>query len=255
VGDIEDLSSGFGYLRVFRRKENVNYETFIGPNAMQAMATYIDFRKRMGENVTDESPLFTKKNKLGERLTRSLISYMFQSLTQKSGVAISTHRLRKTFETFLAVGKVHPLILSYWTGHKVKGGRDIEGKYIIPPKTEQIKLYRSAYHHIDISAKLDETAMFLAEMRTRMTALPSHQRQRFLKEITLAYPAKAQVIRDDPQIRQLLTEPNITNGGMAFSDLRFEEINESKLLTYLRAGWQVAYNLKNGRVIVEKKFL
>jgi hypothetical protein len=62
MGDVEDLGNDFGYLRVFRKNEGVNYETFIGSNPMNAMQQYLEYRKRQGETVTNESPLFTKKN-------------------------------------------------------------------------------------------------------------------------------------------------------------------------------------------------
>jgi hypothetical protein len=74
VGDIKDLGNGFGYMRIFSKKEGVDYETFIGPNAMNAMQQYLEYRKREGGTIMDNSPLFTKKNKLGERMTRSLIA-------------------------------------------------------------------------------------------------------------------------------------------------------------------------------------
>jgi hypothetical protein len=47
---------------------------------MMAMQQYLDYRKREGETITDDSPLFTKKNKLGERMTRSLISWQLTKL-------------------------------------------------------------------------------------------------------------------------------------------------------------------------------
>jgi integrase len=253
IGDIEDLKNGFGYMRVFRRKEGIDYETFVGPNTMDLMKKYLAFRKQSGFEVTDDSPLFVNKKRMDKRLTVKGIIGMLWRLSGRIGVKVSTHRLRKTFETYLALGKVHPIILKYWMGHKVKGGKgNIEGKYIIPPKPDQIKLYMEAYKHIDISPKPDETALFLAETRTRMQALPPEQRQRFLKEITTAYRSRTKLIMSDKRIKELLEESNITQGGLAFGGHKFEEIDESQLLTYLRAGWKVTHNLQNGRVIVQR---
>jgi len=250
VGDVKDESNGYGYMRVFRKKEGVNYETFIGPNATTAMQQYLEYRKRSGEVITNESPLFTKKNKLGERLTRGLISYQLQALGKKAGVDLSSHRLRKTFETFLAIGKVHPIILKYWMGHKIKSGRDVEARYIIPPKPEQMKLYKEAYRHIDVTPKPDERKLLLAEVRTRMGAFPPDQRQNFLNEITAAYRSRAQVIRDDPKIRELLREYSDCPNGEHCPI--FKEIGEDELLTHLNESWSIAYNLKNGKIIVQR---
>ena len=253
VGDIEDLGNGFGYIQTFREKEGVDYETFVGPNTMDAMRKCLDFRRRLGFEVTNESPLFVKKHKPNERLTASLIQGSLRRLSEKAGVIVSTHRLRKTFETFLALGKVHPIILKYWMGHKVRKGKgDIEGKYIIPPKPDQSKLYMEAYKYIDTNPQPDTTEVFLAEVRTRMATLPPEGRQRFLTEITTAYRSRAHVIREDPKIKALMEEQNITQGGLAFDTSQFEEINEKDLLTYLRSGWRVVHNLQNGKVIVSK---
>jgi len=253
VGGIEDLGNGFGYIKTFREKEGVDYETFVGPNTMDAMRKCLDFRRRLGFEVTNESPLFVKKHKPNERLTASLIQGSLRRLSEKAGVIVSTHRLRKTFETFLALGKVHPIILKYWMGHKVRKGKgDIEGKYIIPPKPDQSKLYMEAYKYIDTNPQPDTTAVFLAEVRTRMATLPPEQRKRFLTEITTAYRSRAHVIREDPKIKALMEEQNITQGGMAFGDQQFEEIDETELLKYLHEGWRITHNLQNGRVIVER---
>jgi integrase len=253
VGDIEDLGNGFGHIKTFREKEGVDYETFIGPNTTEAMRKCLDFRRRLGFEITNESPLFVKKHKPNERLTASLIQGSLRRLSKKAGVIVSTHRLRKTFETFLAVGKVHPIILKYWMGHKIKRGKtDIEAKYIIPPKPDQLKVYMEGYKFIDISPQPNQTEIFLAEVRTRMETLPPEQRKRFLTEITTMYRSRAHVIREDPKIKALMKEQNITQGGLAFDTSQFEEIDEKDLLRYLRSGWRITHNLQNGRVIVER---
>jgi integrase len=253
VGDIEDLGNGFGYIKMFRAKEGVDYESFVGLNAMDAMRKVLDFRKRRGEDINPKSPLFVKKYKPYKRTSADLIQGTLRRLQNLSGVELSTHRLRKTFETFLAIGKVHPIILKYWMGHKIKRGKtDIEAKYIIPPKQDQLKAYMDAYQHIDISPQPDQTEAFLAEVRIRMATLPPEQRQRFLTEITTAYRSRAHIIREDPKIKALMEEQNITQGGLAFDTSQFEEIDEKDLINYLRSGWRIVHNLQNGKVIIQR---
>ena len=251
IGDIEDLGNGFGYIRTYRAKEGINYETFVGPNTMELLSKYIAFRKHSGFQVNEDSPLFVHKKKMGKRLnTRGIVAILWR-LSDKTGAKISSHRLRKFFETYLAIGKVHPIILKYWMGHKVKGGKsDIESRYIIPPKPEQLKLYMETYRHIDINPKPDETEVLLAEMRTRMEALPPERRQGFLKELMTAYRSRAHVIRSDKRIQELLKEltdcPNGTNC------LTFKEVTENELLSHLKDGWRITHNLQNGRVIIQR---
>jgi integrase len=254
IGDIEDFGNGFGYVRTYRAKEGVDYETFVGPNTMDLMRKYIAFRRQRGFEVNDDSPLFVHKKKMAKRLsTRGIVGILWR-LREKTGVKISSHRLRKFFETYLAIGKVHPIILKYWMGHKVKGGKtDIEGKYIIPPKPEQLKLYMEAYRNIDVTPKLDETEVLMAEIRTRMETLAPEQRKRFMNEMSTRYRSRIKAIMSDKRIKELLEETNVTQGGLAFDTTpQFIEINEDQLLSYLKTGWRITHNLQNGRVIIQR---
>lgn len=254
VGDIEDSGNGFRYIRMFRAKEGVDYETFIGPNATNALQKALDYRKRLGHEITNESPLFVKKHKPSERLTAGLIQGSLRRLSRKAGVIVSTHRLRKTFETFLAIGKVHPIILKYWMGHKVKRGKaDIEAKYIIPPKPEQLKLYIGAYKYIDVSPQPDQMEILLAEVRTRTAALPPEQRKRFITEITTMYRSRAHTILSDAKITELLKEKATrTNGANLDCGEEYQQIPEAKLLEYLKTGWTIVHRLESGEVIVRR---
>jgi integrase len=251
VGDIEDFGNGFGYMRVFRKKEGVKYETFIGPNAMKSMQQYLDYRKREGETITPDSPLFTKKNKLGERLTQNLISSQLSKLGKKAGVELSSHRLRKTFETYLALGKVHPIILKYWMGHKVKHGRDIESRYIIPPTPKQKEAYMEAYEHIDISGQS------LAELRRRQEIAEAIM-DKMMSGEPLTEVDRQNIKRYDIRLREKAGRPMLLDNtdNADCPDGKncpvFKEINEEELLTHLQDGWKVTHNLQNGRVIIQK---
>jgi len=255
VGDIKDLDNGFGYMRVFRRKEGVDYETFIGPNAMKAMRQYIDYRKREGENVTDDSPLITKKNKLGERLTRSLISWQLKRRGKNAGVKLSTHRLRKCFETYLALAKVHPIILKYWMGHKIKHGRDIEARYIIPPTPKQQEAYMEAYKHIDIAAQQlseDERRIQATFDNLRLTGFSEEDIERYREQRGKTWRTAKELIT---AIRQRARRPKPTENADCPNGKNcptFKEIGENELLGHLKDGWRITHNLQNGKVIIQR---
>jgi integrase len=248
VGDIKDLGNGYGYMRVFRKKEGVDYETFIGPNAMKAMQQYLDFRRRQGKNVNDDSPLFVKKAKLGERLTRSLISWQLTALGKKAGVELSTHRLRKCFETYLALGKVHPIILKYWMGHKVKRGRDIEAKYIIPPTQEQQRAYMDAYRHIDMSGQS------LTELQRRQE-IAEQLTDKLMRGEPFTDEDRANVKRYGIRLRERAKRSKPTKNADCPDGKNcpiFKEITESELLSHLQDGWRITHNLQSGRVIIQR---
>jgi len=254
VRDVQDMGNGFGYLKVFREKEGVDYETWIGSNAMQAMKRTLDYRRQLGLEVTKDSPLFVKKNKPNERQEWRLISSSLSRLGEKAGVELSTHRLRKTFETFLAIAKVHPIILKYWMGHKVKKGKsDVEMRYIIPPTPEQMKLYMEAYKYLDMAPRPDETKV---EMLAKKEALRILAKNAGYSDAEISHIIRQQ--KDVPEVEvleRLASKPKKvkteTNGGGDCGET-FEQIRESQLLTYLKAGWQIVHRLESGEVIVRR---
>jgi len=143
VGDLEGFDEGKSWIHinVFRKKEYVEYETFLGPNAVEALRVYFALRQRKRRKVIPESPLFTRSCKPYRRLSKDGLNSVFTTLRKETGIKISSHRLRKFFETYMALGKVHPIILKYWMGHKIRISNNIEARYIIPPTPEQLKLY------------------------------------------------------------------------------------------------------------------
>lgn len=121
--NIKDLKNyekaDFVHLEVFRAKEKVEYETFIGPDAVQALRAYFTSRTIKGETLTQESPIFATDYKPYVRLNEVSLSSLFGRIEAATGKTISSHRLRKFFETYQALVVRHPIILKYWMGHKI----------------------------------------------------------------------------------------------------------------------------------------
>jgi integrase len=53
--------SGIGLLKVYPNSKNDSYTTLLTPEAMDAIHSYIEWRKDHGERITDESPLIRDK--------------------------------------------------------------------------------------------------------------------------------------------------------------------------------------------------
>ncbi len=141
------------HIEFVRGKTKEFYETFLGDEAIRALETYFDLRKSRREQLTfkDDMAVFVRETTPHEPMNEKNIGDAFRELAMKTGVEVSSHRLRKYFETYMALAKVHPVVLKYWVGHTTQNvGGDVEAHYIIPPTEEQRKLYLSAYDKLRI---------------------------------------------------------------------------------------------------------
>ena len=63
----------------------------------------------------------------------------------------------------------------------------------------------------------------------------------------LALARTAELLR---KVKKTKTKKTETNGGE--TDCDFEQIAETQLLSYLKAGWQVVHKLSDGQIIVQR---
>jgi hypothetical protein len=223
----------FIHIDVIRRKEGVKYETFLGPNAAQVLNIYLDIRRKRGETITDSTRLLVQDIKPYEKLALNSVTKTVVRLGEKVGIKASPHRLRKMFETYMALEVRHPVILRYWMGHKLKMS-DIEARYVIPNETMQKDLYMQAYKHLDITeATVERRVKAIEEIVSGLTPEQKDLMQKY--GIRLAQKAKRR------------TEHNGGDCGETF-----EQINESQLLAYLKAGWSIVKELQSGDIIVKR---
>ena len=146
------------YIDFMREKTKERYETFLGDEGIRALELYFEQRQKRGEQpFIDDAHIFVSEHAPYEPMTESMLGDAFTSLRENTGIVVSAHRLRKYFDTYLAISKVHPVILKYWMGHagtRVSG--DVEKHYIIPPVEEQRKLYLAGYERLRIQTVGDE---------------------------------------------------------------------------------------------------
>jgi integrase len=241
----QQLERGESFIRieVVREKEHVKYETFIGPNAVEMLRLYVQTRERSGEKITDDTPIFADAK--GKRLSSDALAQMFLRITERTGKTVSSHRLRKFFETYMAIGVRHPIILKYWMGHKVSKGRDIEARYIILPTPEQLKLYKESYRNIDL---------------TGVSFVDLQKRQEIVEELTAKLMSGTPFTEEDKRNiksynirmfeRRKSTKSDCPDGEHCDED--FKQIGEAELLRHLNDGWQIVHRLGNGDMIIKR---
>lgn len=245
---IENSNIQYHKINVYRGKENVEYETWLGPNALESLRLYFKVRRQSGEQITDDTWIFALKGRKRIALTPRSLSTIFRMLTKKTGIKITTHRIRKFFETYITAGGAHPIVAKYWMGHSV-ASRDVEAKYIIPPENLQREIYLKAYNKID----LKQTS--LAELQ---------ERQRISEELTDKLMRGEPFNEEDRKnigrhgIRLREKAGRATNGGST-NDCpngnhcpTFKEIDEDELLNHLNNGWHITHNLQSGKVIIQR---
>ncbi|MEM3696299.1 MAG: site-specific integrase [Candidatus Bathyarchaeia archaeon] len=252
-GDIKrDFEKGeqFIHIHVIRRKEQVRYETWLGPNAIEVLRLYLDLRRKRGETINDNTPLTVSNRKPYEKLGLDCLSKIVERLGEKVGVKASPHRIRKLFETYMALEIRHPIILRYWMGHKLKMS-DIESRYVIPSENIQRDIYAKAYHLIDLQPKPEHDELLKAEIKARMETLNAEERKRFFAELMTLYGHRAKRWMTEKEFEDLMKESDTNPDGAGLNET-FEQIPESQLLQYLKAGWQIVHRLSNGEVIVKR---
>jgi len=292
-GDIKkefEEGKDFIHIRAVRQKTQVNYDTFIGPNAVEALKIYFQTRKMKGETFTNETPLFLshgrRKPKI-ERLDDNSIRTIFTRLKKKIGIVVSPHRIRKLFSSYMALKVRHPVVLKYWMGHSVETS-DIEGRYVLPPLEEQRKLYMEAYEQIDIRPK--SSVVSEGDLRIKIALDDLRKSGRFsndyieqlanewlgkppeiaIPEITLEAEAlqriadregigsedsvmisKNAINKEMERIRRERLRPKTaTNGGFTDRPNCQRIAVESELPTLLAQGWRVAAVLPSGKVVI-----
>lgn len=166
-GDVaRELEAGIEPLMigVVREKEEVEYTTFVGSDAVEALRAYLDERRSKGEELRLDVPLFVKegsKKKTRQRITPNLIQNMLRDVALKAGLVTQEelenadlnpcrpHALRSSFSTILRLNGFDPLVIDYMQGHMLPYG----GAYLIPPPEKLREMYAEVEPQLSISQR------------------------------------------------------------------------------------------------------
>jgi len=232
----------FIHMNVVRRKEKVKYETFLGPNAVDALKAYLKVREVRGEKITDATWLTIIDKRPWTQSCPNALTKNLMKVGARVGVDLSPHRLRKMFETYLSADVKSPIVLKYWMGHQIAG--DIESHYIIPNEAEQRRIYEGAYKAIDVSG---------GSLESRVRAVEDIM-------ATLTPEQKAEMEKRGVQLRAMKRRESLTPqkedrekcGDGRHCGEEYAQIDETELLGRLKAGWRVEHELSGGQVIVSR---
>lgn len=261
-GDIKkefEEGKSFIHLQAVRQKTQSKYDTFIGPNAVEALKTYFQIRKKHGEVFNDKTPLFlsnlTKGGKRA-RLNENSLRTVFARIKQKIGIIVSPHRIRKLFSTRMAMKILHPIILKRWMGHSVGGSGDVEGSYVLPSIEEQLKAYMEAYDCIDINREsaLSETERQINALRNTgivqgIAPEKIKQIEELMKREKRLTPEEfARALAEQAKKPKTATDGDCTNGQHCQ-----KIVSEDELPQLLANGWIFVATLPSGKCVVSNE--
>ncbi|HEY7571458.1 MAG TPA: site-specific integrase [Nitrososphaeraceae archaeon] len=137
IRDLEKIEKYNLYKISVYKKEQEQYITFCTPECAKHIDQYLDWRRRIGEQLKPNSPIFriefdavTEVNR-PKAVSVYVIAFMVERLLDRTGIRtptadgsnqrtelMQTHGFRKFFKTTCINAGVHPLYSEYLMGHR-----------------------------------------------------------------------------------------------------------------------------------------
>jgi len=166
-----ESNADFCIVHMVRKKTKTPYYFIIGPEVLELLRIYIDERKKSGENLRFDSPLFIQERKKNQRLriTPGAIESMLRSYALKAGLVSKEeleisdlnpcrpHALRSSGMTVAKLDGMPEVAVEYMAGHKLGG--TIRAYWQERPE-ELLELYKKHYHALRVlKPALDEVKL------------------------------------------------------------------------------------------------
>ena len=265
-GDIrKDLEAGKVPIKIsmIRTKTKVDFDTFLGPDAVKCLNDYLDARKRgtdkiPPETLDDNSPLFRSLRSRAGPVNYAGINQEFQRTRKRAGTEFSVYDLRRFFSTNMKAAGVNDTIAEFWMGHTLPGEKD--GYMTRPENQEQI--YMTAYPRIALEEpKQDWKQQLVASLRLNSNLTPAAidaiikdlDKFRDLNEVdwdairTVASQAdKSERKRARPRSKKKGRKKRTTN------DCESRYVTEKQLPKFIAEGWEFVAPV-NGKILIKKR--
>ncbi|MCK4482833.1 tyrosine-type recombinase/integrase [Candidatus Bathyarchaeota archaeon] len=229
----------FIHLKVVRQKESLEYDTFIGKNAVECLKAYLNYRRNLGEHITDDSPLLASLQ--GTSISPDGLSQIFVRLSKKVGFDSSPHRFRKFFESHLGLS-VPSILVKYWLGHSL----GVESHYFLPPIKKQREKYIEAYKEIDIfKAEVNELEIIKRTTLSSLKVVLPPERYAQIEKLVLESKSMQEFEHTMNKFR---------SGKVELESVDCQRIiEESELSEWLTKGFHFVAVLPSGKVLVSNE--
>ncbi len=223
---------------------NLEQHAFLHKEAANTLRLYL---KTRGELKPDD-PVFAPVRGEDRELDMSSIRSQFLLASQKSGVNLSPHDMRRFVQTQLEAARIQPNWIRKLMGKTVKG----EESPYSQPKIEALReAFKSATPFLTLIPKVDETGMWKAqarqsiEMLHKLGVLPESEFTRLMEKLQ----------RTDNQeewVSELKPLQDQTNSTDVKEYRLVESVDDMMML--LKQGWEIDRELNGGgRFIMRKR--
>jgi integrase/recombinase XerD len=186
------------YLHIIRQKENVEYETFLGSDAIEAIKPYLAQRVRDGEILDNDSPLFTIEftTKLNgskiKKIYPLLIECFMRRAAFEAGLVskeklkssdmnpVRPHALRTAFISILKLANMNNTLVEYFCGHSIS---PTEKAYMNFDVEELRKSYRQFEKYLSINALADHQKLVELENKSKTIEQESKSNQGIIQAL------------------------------------------------------------------------
>jgi hypothetical protein len=280
VGDVDFSYPDVARLNVMRkvgRKFGSNrsansgnlFVSWITPEAKQALNIYIEERKRSGEMITPESPLFTDAYNKGIFITIDAYGRVWSRLLQRSGLAkkstnwheLHIHTLRKYFRSN-CVG-VDPSYREKWMGHK---GQYLDMSYFRADEQKHLDEYRKVIQYLTIQETKRENVDLKKEIALTFLKIQGYSDEKLkrfeeimarAKDIDDAF-SEFRKLKDEPPQEFKRLEDDATAHKSPRQDPKLTHQHkysvakgENELVNKLEIGWSLVQTLSDDKYLMK----
>ena len=180
-GDIsEGLAKNEHPLRLdlYRPKTGVEYYTFLGKDAVNALKAYISDMTSRGVKYSHNTPLFLKERGKEEGMTTNLVQNMMKIVAHNAGFIddknngkafnpLGPHALRESFGSIMINSGVPDTIVDFWLGHSIgemgEAYKSVQAKSLRRMYEERKKLLNVSGFHVDAKEIEEKVKMQVQE--------------------------------------------------------------------------------------------
>lgn len=231
--------------------EGMWYWTFISPEARKTVDQYLAWRKREGEDLNDDTPLFASITEKDAFSYSTNISRQWRRLCEKAGLnakvensdwlEIHLHTLRKFFHTKCKGSGISRDYYDFWMGHTQ--GIDLGDAYWREEIPKHVEEYRKA---------IPELSIYEAPMTLTPTEFREKVREELAKGISIEAAVEQTAKKEGVPTGELWKKLLLQRSKRVEEEEDCQKLIEPKdLEQYLQDGWRYIAKV-NGKLVIEK---